>query len=172
MQSVPPVRLTSLRESDSPILYSWLSDRDHRLFSSAFEHVTPEGHQHWFDRVRTAIDGASLAVRPSDHEDLLGLAQLLAIHPVHRHAELRIKLSPGQTGKGFGTEAVRQLCRFGFDDLNLQRIYLYVFSDNARAIASYGKVGFEQEGVLRRHAHVDGSYRDVAIMGLLRDFAL
>lgn len=169
MHSTQVVRLTSLSDSDSPVLYGWLEDRDYRLYSGAFDFVSPEHHQEWFGRVRSARDGVALAVRAEGGSELLGLVQLLGIHPVHRHAELRIKLGPEHTDKGIGTQAVRLLCRHGFEDLNLERIYLHVASDNQRAVASYLKVGFQREGVLRRHAYVGGSYRDITVLGLLKE---
>jgi RimJ/RimL family protein N-acetyltransferase len=71
-------------------------------------------------------------------------------------------------GGGYGTDAMRVLCRFGFEMMNLHRIELEVFDDNARAIRCYEKVGFQHEG-RRRHAdYRHGAYRDVVMMGLLR----
>ena len=68
---------------------------------------------------------------------------------------------------GYGTDAVRTLCRFGFDHVNLHRITLYVNADNAQAISAYEKVGFMHEGRLREAAFVHGSRVDLLAMGLL-----
>jgi RimJ/RimL family protein N-acetyltransferase len=51
----------------------------------------------------------------------------------------------------------------------LYRIYLHVFASNQAAIRTYEKAGFRREGLLRQHAHVDGKYVDVIVMGVLRD---
>ena len=58
---------------------------------------------------------------------------------------------------------------FGFDDLNLHRIYLSVFKNNERAISAYRKCGFAEEGVMREAAFIDGQWLDVALMGLIND---
>ncbi len=71
--------------------------------------------------------------------------------------------------KGHGTEAVKLLCRFGFADLNLHRIYLHVFETNSRAIRAYEKSGFVREGSLREAAFIDGKWLDVAVMGLIKN---
>jgi RimJ/RimL family protein N-acetyltransferase len=63
---------------------------------------------------------------------------------------------------------VQTLSGWGFDTLNLNRVFLRVFADNARAIRCYAKVGYQQEGRLRQHDFYNGAYRDVLIMGLLR----
>jgi RimJ/RimL family protein N-acetyltransferase len=67
-----------------------------------------------------------------------------------------------------GTDAVRQLLAFGFRDLNLHRIHLHVLSDNAVAIRTYLKNRFRHEGTLKEAAFIDGEYRDVSMMAILR----
>lgn len=52
--------------------------------------------------------------------------------------------------------------------LDLKRLELTVFADNAAAIALYEKLGFEREGVLRSYAFRDGAYVDVLAMARLR----
>jgi RimJ/RimL family protein N-acetyltransferase len=71
--------------------------------------------------------------------------------------------------KGYGTDALRAICDFGFGQLRLERIELDVYEPNVRAQRSYEKAGFVTEGTLR-HAHFsDGQYHDVLRMSLLRD---
>ena len=61
------------------------------------------------------------------------------------------------------SESLKLALQFAFSDLNLQRGYLYVFTDNPRAIRAYEKSGFVQEGRLRRAAYFDGSWKDVLL---------
>ncbi len=71
-------------------------------------------------------------------------------------------------GQGYGTDAVRALCRFLFDRFRLRRIQLDTWAGNERAIKSYTKVGFQIEGRLRDAALVNGQPMDQIVMGLLR----
>lgn len=70
-------------------------------------------------------------------------------------------------GRGYGTEACRLLVDYLFSDLGLQKAWLQVISTNARAIACYRKVGFVQEGLLRRHRFAKGQFHDYVFMALL-----
>ncbi len=63
---------------------------------------------------------------------------------------------------------MRLLLKHGFDTLNLNRIYLRVFSNNVRAIRCYEKAGFVQEGRFRQAHYQDGEYWDVLVMSVLR----
>ncbi len=71
--------------------------------------------------------------------------------------------------KGYGTEAVRLLCRHGFDTLNLNRIYLRVLETNPRAIRAYEKAGFTHEGRQRQAWYKDGRYLDFLVMSILKE---
>jgi RimJ/RimL family protein N-acetyltransferase len=99
---------------------------------------------------------------------LIGSCQLLSLDRTQRKAELQIRIGDEQArGRGYGTQAVELLVRFGFVDLNLHRIALHVFADNEAAIRTYEKAGFQREGLLRGAAYVDGRYLDVVVMGIL-----
>ncbi len=71
-------------------------------------------------------------------------------------------------GKGYGTDAMRIILRYGFTQLNLNRIQLDVFSINERGIASYEKAGFKHEGCLHGNLLKAGVRYDEVFMGILR----
>jgi len=71
--------------------------------------------------------------------------------------------------KGYGTDALRAICDFGFGQLRLERIELDVYESNLRAQRSYEKAGFVTEGLLRHAQFADGAFQDLRRMSLLRD---
>ena len=71
-------------------------------------------------------------------------------------------------GKGYGSEAVNLILRFGFEQLNLRRVSLNVFEYNERAIRSYHKLGFKIEGRQRQFLNRFDRRWDVIYMGILR----
>ena len=74
-----------------------------------------------------------------------------------------------QWHKGYGTDATRALVRYGFEEMNLNRIGLRVFSDNEAAVRCYEKVGFVREGVNRQFRYREGGYVDAVVMAVLRE---
>lgn len=94
----------------------------------------------------------------------------LGASPEDRVARLGIHLGEQDLlGKGYGTDALRVLCRFAFDMMDVHRVELEVFAENPRAIRAYEKVGFRHEGTLREADYRYGRRRDIVVMGLLRD---
>lgn len=72
-------------------------------------------------------------------------------------------------GKGYGTDAMRLVLRYAFQELNLRRVTLDVFGYNPRAVRSYEKSGFRHEGRLRQLLFRDGQRHDLIFMGILRE---
>lgn len=134
--------------------------------------VTDFEHQRWYEEQVTRPDAVFFAVRRNDDGRYIGNVWLWAIHPVHRHGELRILLGDRESqGRGCGTEACRMLVQFAFRHLNLEKVYLYVLATNLRAVKAFEKAGFRREGLLKKEFFVDGSYRDVYRMAVLRSEA-
>jgi RimJ/RimL family protein N-acetyltransferase len=99
---------------------------------------------------------------------VVGRTDLFGVDNLARSAEVGISLHPDSRGKGYGTDALRLIVEFGFVRRNLHRIHLTTIASNARALASYRKAGFVEEGRLREAAWVRGRYEDEVRMGLLR----
>lgn len=66
-------------------------------------------------------------------------------------AELSYYLSPDCWGKGYATEAVKEVTRFGFDDLKLHRIQACVMLENISSLKVLKRVGFSKEGILKKY---------------------
>jgi RimJ/RimL family protein N-acetyltransferase len=164
------VVLAPVRDGDSARLLAWINERDDVLYSAAYHPVHQRSHEEWFDSIRQRPDVAIFGIRRRDDDELVGTCQLRGIDPVHRSAELLIRIGErGQRNRGYGEQAVRLLLAFGFRDLNLHRIQLQVFASNEAALRLYEKTGFVQEGRLRQAVHIDGRYVDVIAMGILRE---
>jgi len=99
----------------------------------------------------------------------IGTTWFKEINRLDGNAELAIYMDRDHIGSGWGTDAQRTLLAFGFGTLGLERVWLTVNADNARAIRSYEKVGFVREGLMRRSFRVNGKLTDTLLMAILRD---
>ena len=166
----PRAYLAPLDEQDARHLYEWINDRSLVNLSAPFHPVHAPDHEAWFTEVRRRKDIAIFGIRRTDTKELVGTCQLCAIDPVHRSAELRIRIGvESARGIGLGQDACRALLQHAFADLNLHRVYLYVFNSNIRAKRAYEKVGFVVEGVARHGAYINGRWEDVTAMAIVRD---
>ncbi len=85
-------------------------------------------------------------------------------------AEFAILLgNPRVWGKGLGKACTNFALQYGFNELNLNRIYLSVLATNERAIMLYHSLRFAEEGRLRQAQYKNGHYVDVLLMSILRE---
>ncbi|WP_078382468.1 GNAT family N-acetyltransferase [Sutcliffiella halmapala] len=126
--------------------------------------------QKWFENASTDKSRIDLIICLQENDQPIGDIALLNINHQNRNAVVRISIFEKKYwGNGYGTEAMSLLLEFGFGIVNLHRIGLDVFSFNKRAIKSYEKLGFKQEGIIRDELFYDGEYHDSIIMGILED---
>ncbi len=110
------------------------------------------------------------AVHRLEDDRLIGDVGFDAVYLPHGEAFVGIALGERDCwGKGYGTDAMRTILRFGFSELNLRRVSLNVFEYNPRAIRSYEKIGFKHEGRVRHFLNRDGQRWDMIYMGILRE---
>lgn len=89
--------------------------------------------------------------------------------PEYRHAGIDVYLGSAFQGRGLGTEAVRLVARFLFDDRQHHRLTIDPAAHNERAIRCYEKVGFKPVGVMREYElGPDGHFHDGLLMDMLR----
>ncbi len=72
------------------------------------------------------------------------------IEPRHK-AEIGYWLGEQYWGRGMMTQAVNLVTRFGFEQLNLQRIFACVYPHNSASMRVLEKAGYKFEGVFRKY---------------------
>lgn len=166
--SLGSVRLRPVRQEDSSLLFEWINNHELVVLNAPFRPISMAEHQKWFDSLGLRRNIAFFMIEDISSGLAIGSCQLINIHDVHRSAELQIRIGRFDfQNKGAGSEAVRLLIEHGFDTLKLHRIMLHVFSTNLRAINAYKKCGFQQEGVLRDAAFIEGQWLDVLVFGMI-----
>jgi RimJ/RimL family protein N-acetyltransferase len=163
------VRLRALEEDDLERTRIWVNDPEVACLVNRVAPVTAPEHREWFQRVAGDPHQVIFAIEIVADATHIGNCGLKGIDARSRKAELWMYLGSRDVwGKGYGTDACRALCRYGFERLNLRRIHLYTPAYNRRAVALYEKIGFKTEGVLRQEVFQGGQYHDAVVMGLLR----
>lgn len=163
------IRLRAHEPEDEPLLHRWFNDPE---VTDNINTRYPVSHQ--FEREflqrkdSVGYHDAGFAVETLADKRLIGRVGLHQAAPENRSASLGIVIGDKSFWDGgYGTDAMRVVCRFGFEMMNLHRIALEVFTQNARAAHVYEKVGFRLDGCRRKAIYRNGEYRDVLFMSLL-----
>ncbi len=134
--------------------------------------LSHEDHVDWFHENRkNRSQSHAFAIRTLKDDIYIGRCAYNSVDHKNRFCFIGIMINHKRfQNKGHGTEALSLLINYIFNELNLRKIYLKVFASNERAIHVYKKLGFEVEGVLKKHLFRNGEYIDDLIMAKYRDF--
>lgn len=153
-----------------PQYWKWANDREVSRMTCGYGNVPSlEVMQATYDRQMVADDVRRLDIHLMSTGDLIGRCALKNLNLIVGRGEVSIFIGEEKyRGHGYGTEAMRLLCTFGFEMLELHTIFLTVLACNPRAIASYHRLGFKDAGCLREASARDGERVDILYMDLLR----
>ncbi len=116
-----------------------------------------------------ARDGASIVFAIVERETVaLAGAMGLELDSHNNRAELGYWVGVPYWGRGFATEAAREVLRYGFENLGLNRIYASHFGGNAASGKVLRKIGMRHEGCRRGHIVKWGRIIDLELYGVLR----
>lgn len=98
----------------------------------------------------------------------IGMVRLSIASAEHRQGNIGFSFDGTLRGRGYASEAMQSVLRFGFAELGLHRITALADVENARSHAALRKLGFRQEGRLQQNFNVRGEWRDCDLFALLR----
>jgi ribosomal-protein-alanine N-acetyltransferase len=120
---------------------------------------------------REAVRGraTNFAIRLLPSGPLIGSAGLRDIDPEHLQAELGFWIGREWWGNGYAREAAAAVIRFGFESLELNRIYAHHMARNPASGKVLRAAGMQREGLLRQRVRKWGVYEDVVLYAIIRD---
>lgn len=165
------VRLTAIERDDLPTIARWHTDETFGRFYNGTPAV-PRSAQRWaawLEEIEGESNAFYFAVRHTQTTQLLGIADISGILWNNRNGALGLGIGAVEHRRqGYGGDAMRLLLRFAFEELNLHRVWLTVFSYNHGAIQMYEGLGFTHEGTHREHILRGGQAHDMHLYGLLQ----
>lgn len=122
-----------------------------------------------YDALLAGTTAPFAIVSSDDDARLLGSISLMRLVWQHARGEVGYWLAREARGQGHVTRAVRLICRWGFQTLDLERIDLLAGTRNEASQRVAERAGFTREAVLRSYMRGKGERQDMVAFGLLRD---
>lgn len=165
MTGMADVTVRAMREEDAADLFALYNQPAFRNGTLALPFESFEAVKAWATprSPRDVHIVAEMAGR------VVGAAGLRPFYGRRAHAaEFWIGVNEEFSGRGIGRQLLAALIDTADNWLNILRIEMTVFVDNARAIALYERFGFVIEGTHRAASFRDGAFVDVHCMARLR----
>lgn len=166
------IRLRAIEREDIPCFLRWMNDPEVTQFLLISSPLSKAMEEKWFERQQEIPpqQGQVLAIEVFENGGWvhIGNTGLHDVDAVSRNAEFGIVIGEKDYwNRGYGRKAANLTLQHGFDNLNLHRIYLYVYETNPRGYSCYEAAGFKKEGVLREAVYKNGTYLDLIVMSVL-----
>lgn len=163
------VKLKPIDESDTANIVKWRNSesvRENFLYRDLF---TVESHTNWLRNMVWTGKAAQFIIYDNGTGQAVGSVFLRDIDELNKKAEFGIFIGEESArGKGIGTEAAKLILKYGFQTLKLHKIFLRVLAENENAVKSYRKAGFVQEAYLKDEVILDGMYKDIILMAIIK----
>ena len=124
----------------------------------------------WLSRVIGEHDAGqprAFAITLAETSELIGV---IGIHPAEGNApraSFGYWLGEAYWGRGYATEALSEILRYGFDDRSFHRIEACHLASNPASGRVMQKAGMQYEGVRRQRLYKDGQSFDEVLYGIL-----
>lgn len=167
------IRLRPLKKSDKDLFFAWRNDLD--FVEMALSMRLPKHElleETWLDNAMTDISNRHVyfIIEALDSDTPIGFTALTNIDWISRNGAGGIAIMhPDYRGKGLSTESFRALFDYGFNKLNLHKIWTHVHSGNPASIKMHERLGCTLEGTLKQHYYWDNAYHDALQYGILKD---
>jgi len=162
------VLLRAIEHKDLANYVQWLNDPRVLEYFGNFVPISQEQEEKWYRGMLQDPTVFSFAIEFEGRH--VGGGGFSSIDGRHRSAEVGLFIGlPELWDRGLGRDALRALLRFGFEEINLNRISLRLFSGNKRAVHLYEAAGFQHEGCWRQAEYRHGRYHDMLWMSVLHD---
>ena len=152
--------LRKLEYGDIPYMIEWMHDNSVTEFlRNDFASIDEDKAKNFIDN---SINESSVNYAiVDDSNEYMGTVSLKHIDNENKKAEYAICMRNKAMGKGLSKLATDEILRIAFEDLNLNKVYLYVSKDNIRANKFYQKYNFILEGEFKEDMFIKGEFKDV-----------
>lgn len=163
------IYLSPINVEDIEIYMKWMNDKNVTDNIGQTQYVTTfEKEKEWLESTNKGNKYQFAIINNND--ELIGNCSLFDLDFINGNATVGIFIGEEKyRGKGLGTETLKLLIGYGFNNLNLNNIMLTVFSFNERAIKCYKKVGFKEIGRRRKNITINNKRYDTIYMDIIRE---
>jgi RimJ/RimL family protein N-acetyltransferase len=145
----------------------WLNTPEVFKYLETGGNYTIEALRNYLQSVERNPDMLFWAIHTKSNKKHIGNIKIDPINKRHGLGEYGILMGEqSEWGKGYAKEASLLIIDYCFKTLNLRKMTLGVVERNGAAVHLYKSLGFQIEGVYKKHGFYENEYHDVLRMAL------
>ncbi|HZG15383.1 MAG TPA: UDP-4-amino-4,6-dideoxy-N-acetyl-beta-L-altrosamine N-acetyltransferase [Candidatus Bathyarchaeia archaeon] len=160
-------KLRDLSEKDLELVWNWRNSERIRKYMYHDNIITLDEHLQWFSRLENDHTKRQKVFELNNRP--IGIVNFSEIDQYHKRCKWGFYLGEENLPKGTGTLMGYAGLSYIFEMENIRKVIGEVFEFNSASIQFHKKLGFYQEGCLRKHVAKNGEYIDILLFGYLQD---
>ena len=171
------VSLRAVEFDDLVILKEWRNLQEFRKNFREVRELNQDNQITWFKKLNSSANDFMFVIVRNADQKVIGACGLLYINWIIRSADFSFYIGESNLyidSIGFAEDASKLLIKYGFDSLNLNKIWMELYEFDLSKINFFtNKFSFSIDGKLRENCFEDGRYYDSLIISLIaKDFTL
>jgi RimJ/RimL family protein N-acetyltransferase len=165
------LNLIPLSEDDAETIYSNVKEYEIAKWLINLPHPYPEDGAIKFIRETNELmkkgNSYELAIRLKSTNELIGVMAFCKVDKKNRNSELGYWITQKYWNSGFASEAAKRILEFGFNVLNLERVFAKCVPENEASKKVMEKIGMQYEGTMRHEILKENQYYDMCYYGII-----
>lgn len=163
--------LRSIEKEDLRLIQSWRNSSYMRQFFREYRELSMTHIEDWYAKMIADRCFEMFCIVDMQGGQAIGVAGLTYIDYVNRHADVHFYIGEEEAwiDSRFSSEAFMSLRDYGFNILNLNKLWAEVYSNDKKKLRFLRSHGFKVDATLRQHYYFNGEYLDSHILSVLKE---
>lgn len=166
------LQIKPISHKDAEALFNYRKDKEANKYQGWVPESLTEAQDYiarLTKKMNTPDTWFQMGVYLIENNKLIGDIGIHFIGPQNQQVELGITIDKNFHKKGYAKEALSEVVRFLFNELNKHRIYGSIDKDNIASLAMMESLGFRKEAHFKKSYFFKGEWVDDVIYGLLQE---
>lgn len=164
--------LRAVEKSDLEFLKEWRNKESFRKNFREVRELSSYNQEKWYDKLHQSPNDYMFTIVDLQSGKPIGAAGLLYINWIIRAADFSFYIGEGDSyiDDKFAPDAVNSLLNYGYNVLNLNKVWMELYSFDTSKLDFFTKeFNFQVDGKFRQNTFYEGKYHDSFLLSLMAD---
>lgn len=167
------VGLRAIEKSDLMLMRDWRNIPSFRKNFREFRELNMKNQEVWHDYISSSKNDFMFIIERLSDNLPIGVCGLIYINQIINSGDFSFYIGHNNSyidDEGYANDAAKLLINYGFDTLNLNKIWMELYEFDEMKISFFTeKHSFKVDGKLRQNCYESGKYYDSFIISLLKN---
>ncbi len=149
----------------------WMEDEEvTRFLESRFKRYSLEDLKEYVRNMKESPSDFLFGIFLKENNKHIGNIKISGVDQIHKFGDIGLLIGEkSEWGKGYGTEAIKLITKYSFEQLNLHKLITGIYENNISSLKAFSQAGYKEVGRYKKHRFFNGEYIDEILLERCRD---